>query len=151
MTQQSTFLDLDFFSSSSLYSHGGGAKGTIVLVIADVADRDLGAPTETLALLNQGLLPDPQLVVAAHSRQDGGIRMVDVLVVRRGVAGLVRQLSEDNRQVRKLQDKKGGGENFYAWWKRMGIPQASSTPLGKGRTWYARVGPEAMGSNKLLL
>lgn len=90
---------------SSVYSHRGGANGTIVLVIADMADRDLGAPTETFALLNQGLLRDSQLVVAGHSRQDGGIGIMDVLVVWRSVVGLVGQLGVDDRQVQKLQAK----------------------------------------------
>jgi hypothetical protein len=57
--------------------------------------------------LDQGLLPDSQLVVAARSRQDGGVGIMDVLVARRGVVGLVGQLGVDDRQVRKLQDKKG--------------------------------------------
>jgi hypothetical protein len=38
MTKQENHLDLAFLYSAAVHSHGGGAKGTIVLVIADVAD-----------------------------------------------------------------------------------------------------------------
>jgi hypothetical protein len=148
MTKQENHLDLAFLYSSSVHSHGGGANGTIVLVIADVADRDLETAIETLALLDQGLLPYSQLVVAARIRQDGGGGIMDILVAWRGVVGLVGQLGVDDRQVRKLQDEKGASENLAPWWKSTRLPQAPSNPIGKGRTWYARMGLVGHGDDQ---